>query len=74
MIGVTSCLRQALVEVDDAVEVAVVGDGDRALAVGLGGEHHLLDARRAVEHRVLGVVVEVDEALSHQPDSSSFAT
>ena len=42
---------------------------DGALAVGLGGEHHLLDARRAVEHRVLGVVVEVDEALSHQPDS-----
>ena len=59
-------LATGLVEVDDAVEVAVVGDGDGALAVGLGGEHHLLDARRAVEHRVLGVVVEVDEALSHQ--------
>ena len=33
----------------------------------LRGEHHLFDARRAVEHRVLGVVVQVDEALSHQP-------
>ncbi len=44
----------------------MVGDRDRALTVGLGREHHLFDARGTVEHRVLGVVVEVDEALSHQ--------
>ncbi len=43
-------LAAGLVEVDDAVQVAVVGDADGALAVGLGGQHHLLDARRAVEH------------------------
>ncbi len=43
----------------------MVGDAQRALAVELGRQHQLLDPRRAVEHRVLGVVVEVDELLTH---------
>ncbi len=59
-------LATGLVEIDHAVEVAVVGDGDGALPIGLGCEDHLLDTRRAVEHRVLGVVMQVDEALRHQ--------
>ncbi len=66
------------VEVEDAVHVAVVGDPDRGLAVGHGSRHDLGHARRTVEHRVLGVEMEVDERLlgdahagagSPQPDS-----
>ncbi len=52
-----------LVEVEDAVHVAVVGDADRGLAVGGGGGDDVGDARRTVEHRELGVQVEVDERL-----------
>ena len=54
------------VEVEDAVHVPVVGDADRGLAVGRGGGHDLGDARRTVEHRVLGVEVEVDERLGQR--------
>jgi hypothetical protein len=43
-------LATGLVEVDDAVEIAVVGDADCLLAVSLGGEHQVLDARGPVEH------------------------
>ena len=49
------------VEVEDAVHVPVVGDADGRLAVGGGGGHHVVDPRRAVEHRELGVEVKVDE-------------
>ena len=48
-------------EVEDAVHVAVVGDPDGRLAVGGGGGHDVVDPRRAVEHRELGVEVKVDE-------------
>ena len=50
-----------LEELEDPVHVAVVGDSERRLAVGhcLGDE--IVEARRAVEHRELGVDVEVGE-------------
>jgi hypothetical protein len=41
----------------------VVGDADRRLAVGSCGTHELTDARRAVEHRELGVHVQVGERI-----------
>jgi hypothetical protein len=57
-------LTALLVEVEDAVHVPVVGDADRGLAVGHGGPHDLADPGCPVEHRVLGVDVEVGEASS----------
>ena len=50
-----------LEELEDPVHVAVIGDAERRLAVGdcLGDE--IVEARRAVEHRELGVDVEVCE-------------
>ena len=51
------------VEVDDAVHVPVIGDADCRLAVGCRGGHHVLHTGRAVEHRVLGVQMEMDERL-----------
>ena len=47
----------------DAVHVAVVGDADRGLTVGRDGRDDLADPRRTVEHRVLGVEVQVDERI-----------
>ena len=54
------------VEVEDAVHVAVVGDADGGLAVGHGRGHDLVDPCGPVEHRELGVDVEMGEALPHQ--------
>ena len=48
-----------LVEIQDAVHVAVVGDGDGGLAVSGGPCHHLVHPGGAVEHRELGVEVKV---------------
>ncbi len=62
-----------LVEVEDAVEVPVVGDAERWLAVGDGGRHQLVDPRRAIEHRELGVGVQVDEARRHLHPSRRLA-
>jgi hypothetical protein len=44
-----------LVEVEDAVHVAVIGDPDRGLPVRDGGGDHLLDPCRTVEHGELGM-------------------
>ena len=60
-----------LVEVEDPVHVPVVGDPQGRLAVGGGGRHDLLDPGGAVEHGVLGVDVEVREAVSHRRPTSS---
>jgi len=54
-----------LVEVEDAVHVAVVGDADRGLPVLHGRRHQLADSRRTVEHRVLGVNMQVGERTGH---------
>ena len=50
-----------LVEVKDAVHVAVVGDPERRLAILCSRRDQVPDPRRAVEHRVLGVGVEMGE-------------
>ena len=50
-----------LVEVEDAVHVAVIGDRQSGLAVGHRGGDQVADPRRSVEHRVLGVGVQVHE-------------
>ena len=54
-----------LVEVEDPVHVAVVGDAHGGLAVGDRGVDDVADPRRSVEHRVLGVLVQVDERVRH---------
>ena len=64
-------VARGAVEVDDAVHVPVVGDADRGLTVGCGGGHDVLDACRAVEHRVLGVEMEMHERLAHVPYTPS---
>ena len=65
MIGLIALLAALLVEVEDAVHVAVVGDADRRLAVGHRLGHDLVEPGRAVEHRELGVDVEVGERIPH---------
>ncbi len=53
------------VEVERAVHVAVIGDADRRLAVADGFGDELVEPSRAVEHRELGVDVEVGEGIGH---------
>ncbi len=65
MIGLIPRGPALLVEVEDAVHVAVVGDPDRGLAVGLGRRDHVGDPGRPVEHRELGVQVQVGEGVPH---------
>ncbi len=60
-------LAGGLVHVEDAVHVAVVRDAERGLAVRRRGRDHVADPRGTVEHRVLGVHVEMDERLAHSP-------
>ena len=55
----------APVEVEDAVHVAVIGDAEGRLTVDDRGVDHIIEARRAVEHRVLGVDVEMCGQLPH---------
>ena len=64
-------LARRLVEREDAVHVAVVGDADRGLAVGRGRRDDLADPRRTVEHRVLGVEVQMDERIGQDSASDS---
>ena len=58
-------LAGRLVEGKDAVHVPVVGDPDGGLAVGHRGGDDIVDPGRPVEHRVLGVDMEMGEAVSH---------
>ena len=55
-----------LVERHEAVEVPVIGDPERRLAVGSGCGHERIHPRGAVEHGVLGVGVQVNEAVRHR--------
>ncbi len=57
------------VEVQDPVHVPVVGDPEGRLPVRRRGGHQLLDPGRAVQHRVLGVDVEVGERVAHEAAS-----
>ena len=54
-----------LVEVEDPVHVAVIGDAHRRLSVGDSPGDRLVEAGGAVEHRELGVDVEVRERIAH---------
>ena len=65
MIGMMPGVARGLVHVEDAVHVPVVGDADRRLAVRPRRRDDVADPRRTVEHRVLGVHVEMDERLTH---------
>src|SRR5581483_6283231 len=56
-------LAASPVERQDPVHVAVVGDAERGLAVGGGRGHEVVHPGGPVQHRELGVGVEVDEAL-----------
>jgi hypothetical protein len=55
------CFTGRPVEVEDAVHVPVVGDADRGLPVGGGGGDDVGDPGRAVQHRELGVQMQVHE-------------
>ena len=70
--GLDSLGTAGLVEGHDAVHVAVVGDAQSLLAVGRGRRHQLSDARSAVEHRVLGMNVQVGEGSAHAAVPCSF--
>ena len=65
MTGLMPASRAASYSRSDAVHVAVVGDADRRLAVGGRRRDDLADPRRTVEHRVLGVQVQMDEGIGH---------
>ncbi len=59
-------LLSGLVEIDHAVEHPVVGDRHRRLPVVGSGSHEILDPRRTVEHRELGVHMQMSEAVAGQ--------
>ena len=61
--GLDPGVAGGLVQLERAVHVPVVGDPDCGLPVGGGRRHHLADPRRPVEHRVLGVEVQMDEGV-----------
>jgi hypothetical protein len=54
-------------ELDEAEEHAMVGDRDRWLSITFDSSDEIVDTRRAVEHRVLGVDMEMDETPSPSP-------
>ena len=62
-----------LPEVERAEGVAVVGDRDRRHALLGGLAQHVAEAGGTVEHRVLGVHVEVDEAVGGTHGGSTLA-
>ncbi len=58
-------LAALLVELEGAVHVAVIGDPDRRLAVTRRLRHEFVEPGSPVEHRELGVDVEVGERVAH---------
>ncbi len=65
-------LGRGVVELEGTVQVAVVGDRDRALPDILGRLEQVLQARSTIEHRVLGVDMEMDEIPAHGFPSQAF--
>ena len=65
MIGLIPALARGLVEIEDAVHVAVVGDADRRLAVRDRPGDDVGHPGRTVEHRELGVLVQVGKRCAH---------
>ena len=64
-------VRGGIVEVLDAVHVAVVGNGDGVHAEGLGPLDERLDGGGAVEDRILGMYVQMDE-IGHGSNSCFY--
>ena len=62
--GLDARVARRFVERQDAVHVPVVGDADRRLTIGRRRGNDLADPRCTVEHRVLGVEVQMDERIS----------
>ena len=63
-IGLTPACARRAVELDGAEQVAEVGDGERALAVGGRGGDGVVDPQGAVDDRKLGVRAQVNEGHS----------
>src|SRR5208283_77535 len=59
--GCYAVLAALLVEVEDPVHVAVIGDGQSGLFVRHCCGYDIADPRGAVEHRVFGMGVQMDE-------------
>ncbi|CAB4581041.1 unannotated protein [freshwater metagenome] len=55
-----------LVEIKDAVHVAVIGNADRRLTIGRCRSHHFAHTRGSVEHRELGVQMQVGKGIGHR--------
>ena len=72
--GLDPGLVGRLVEVEDAVHVAVVGDGDGRLAVFGRPFDHLVHPGRPVQHGELGVEVQVGKRLLTCVATSSSAS
>ena len=64
-------VRGGIVEVLDAVHVAVVGNGDGVHAEGLGPLDERLDSGGAVKNRILGMYVQMDE-IGHGSNSCFY--
>jgi hypothetical protein len=64
--GLDLALFTGAEEFDGAVHYAVIGQCQRWLTQALGLGHQLLDAAQAVEQRVFGMGVEVDEIVCHK--------
>jgi hypothetical protein len=73
MIGLMPCLRHSLKNVEHAVHVAVIGDAEGGLAILHRLGHQLVDTGRTVEHRELGVDVQVGERVAHGADLLELA-
>ena len=67
MIGLEAGLACLLLELPGGVHVAVIGDRQRRLLELLRAPDQVIDAVRAVEERVLGVAMQVDER--HKTDN-----
>ena len=64
--GVDPQRLRLLVELVGAVQIAVIGHGDRRHIQPLRLREEVRDPCRAVEHRVLGVDMQVDELIIHR--------
>ena len=58
-------VRAVRVEIEGAEKITVIRQADRGLPETGGLLRHCFRLRRSVEHRILGVVVEVHEGISH---------
>ncbi|CAB4835646.1 unannotated protein [freshwater metagenome] len=63
--GRNALLAALLVEVEDAIHVAVIGDAEGRLPVRRSSRDQLAYARRAIEHRELGVDMQMGERVGH---------